>query len=131
MEDESLSTSKVVSVKVEPGICGLTCVIEVRKKGRYAVSLHAVESDCRQVRRLFQNLHEMNMRDLFAPVSRNPVFLSAQQAGCHPSCPVPVAVLKGVEVAMGMALPRNATIRFSSRKGKSTRGRPVKADKTG
>jgi hypothetical protein len=115
VENPSSSSSKAIRVKIEPGICGFGCVIEVHKKARYTVSLQVAESDCKHVRRLFQNLHEMNMKDLFAPISRNPVFLSAQQAGCHPSCPIPVAALKGVEVAMGMALPRDVTIRFTSR----------------
>lgn len=115
MEEPSSSSSEAIRVKIEPGICGFGCVIEVHKKARYTVSLQVAESDCKHVRRLFQNLHEMNMKDLFAPISRNPVFLSAQQAGCHPSCPIPVAALKGVEVAMGMALPRDVTIRFTAR----------------
>jgi hypothetical protein len=54
----------------------------------------------------------MTLKELFAPVNRNPVFVSAQRAGCHPSCPIPVAILKAVEVAMGMALPRDAVIKF-------------------
>lgn len=116
MEDPSSSSSKAIRVKIEPGICGFGCVIEVHKKARYTVSLQVAESDCKHVRRLFQNLHEMNMRDLFAPISKNPVFLSAQKAGCHPSCPIPVAALKGVEVAMEMALPRGVCIRFTSGK---------------
>lgn len=122
MENPCSASSKVIRLKVEPGVCGFACVIEVHKEGRYTVSLRVADSDCMHVRRLFQNLHGMDMRDLFAPITTNPVFLSAQQAGCHPSCPVPVAALKGAEVAMGMALPRNVTIRFVSRKGKKTHG---------
>ncbi|MGE5840519.1 MAG: DUF6951 family protein [Deltaproteobacteria bacterium] len=121
MGDLSSSSSKVIRVKVEPGICGLPCVIELRRSAKYSVLLKAADSDCKHVRRLFQNLHEMNLRDLFAPFSRNPVFLCAQQAGCHPSCPIPAAALKGVEIAMEMALPRNVSIRFTVRKGKRTR----------
>jgi hypothetical protein len=45
-------------------------------------------------------------------MTKNPVYVSAQQAGCHSSCPVPVAVLKAVEVAMEMALPRDVRIKF-------------------
>ncbi len=116
MENPSSSSSKAIRVKIEPGICGFGCVIEVHKKARYTVSLQVAESDCKHVRRLFQNLYEMNMGDLFSPISKNPIFLCAQKAGCHPSCPIPVAALKGVEVAMGMALPRDVTIRFTSGK---------------
>jgi hypothetical protein len=114
--------SKVIRVTAKPGVCGLICVIEAQKKAKYTVSLQVIESDCKHVRRLFHNLHEMNVRDLFAPVCKNPVFLSAQQAGCHPSCPVPVAALKAVEVAMEMALPRDVTIQFKSRRGQRTHG---------
>ncbi len=46
------------------------------------------------------------------PTTRNPVYLAADHAGCHPSCPVPPAVLKAAEVALEMALAHDATIRF-------------------
>ena len=49
------------------------------------------------------------------PVTRNPVYLAAQQSGCHASCPIPMAVLKAAEVAMEMALPRDVSIRFEGR----------------
>ena len=45
-------------------------------------------------------------------VSRNPVYLTAEKSGCHTSCVIPAAVLKAVEVAMGMALPREVRITF-------------------
>jgi hypothetical protein len=122
VEEPSSSSSEAIRVKIEPGICGFGCVVEVHKKARYTVSLQVSESDCKHVKCLFQNLHEMNMKDLFSPISKNPIFLSAQKAGCHPSCPIPVAALKGVEVAMEMALPRDVTIRFTSRKSKRTHG---------
>jgi len=112
------SGSKIIRVKADPGVCGFISVIEVQKKAKYIVSLKVTESGCKHVNRLFDNLREMTLRELFAPVSRNPVFLSAERAGCHPSCPVPVATLKAVEVAMEMALPREATVRFESPKSK-------------
>jgi Family of unknown function (DUF6951) len=77
-----------------------------------SVSIFITQSECKQIQRLAGSLTEMGLRELFTPVTRNPVFVLAQQAGCHPSCPVPVAVLKAVEVAMEMALPRDVEIRF-------------------
>ena len=122
MEDHSSSSSKVIRVKVEPGICAFACVVEVHRKARYIVSLQVADSECKHVRRLFQNLHEMTMKDLFSPINKNPIFSAAEKAGCHPSCPIPVAALKGAEVAMEMALPRDVTIRFKSRKSRRTHG---------
>jgi hypothetical protein len=53
------------------------------------------------------------MPELFKPVSRNPVYRAAEKSGCHSSCVIPAAVLKAVEVAMGMALPREVLITFA------------------
>ena len=112
MGSRSPSKSKAIRVTAEPGICGFPCVIEARRTGRYTVSIKIEGSECKHGQRLSELLEKITMKELFAPVTRNPVFLSAQKAGCHPSCPVPVAILKAVEVAMEMALPRDAVIKF-------------------
>ena len=104
--------TQTIRVEAEPGICGFPCVIEARKKGPRAVSLKITGSECEHIKRLSENVVEMGLRDLFKPITKNPVYVSAQQAGCHPSCPVPVAVLKAAEVAMDMALPRDVYIKF-------------------
>lgn len=103
---------RIVRVEVEAGICGFSCVIEAQKTGRRHVSVRISGSDCEHIRRLSQTVNEMDLKDLFRPMTKNPVFISAQQSGCHVSCPVPTAVLKTVEVAMEMALPKNVTIEF-------------------
>ena len=59
----------------------------------------------------------MTLKELFMPVTRNPVYIAAEQSGCHPSCPIPAAALKAVEVAMEMALPRDVSIRFEQCQG--------------
>jgi hypothetical protein len=70
------------------------------------------DSECEHVQRLSESLNEIGLRDLFAPISRNPVFISVERAGCHPSCPIPIAIMKAVEGAMDMALPKDVFIRF-------------------
>jgi hypothetical protein len=35
----------------------------------------------------------------------------------HPACPVPAAIIKAVEVAGGLALPRDASIKVSKDRG--------------
>jgi hypothetical protein len=76
------------------------------------VSLKITESDCKQIQRLAKRLGKISMPQLFTPVSRNPVYLAAEKSGCHTSCVIPAAVLKAVEAAMGMALPREVRITF-------------------
>ena len=114
MGDQSRSKSNVIRVRAEPGICGFPCVIEVREEAYGLVSIKIAGSECKQIQRLSGNVKIIKLRELFAPVTKNPVYVSAQRAGCHTSCPIPMAVLKAVEVAMDMALPRDVVIKFES-----------------
>jgi hypothetical protein len=112
MEEPKPEEQPVIRVKVNPGICGFHCVIEGEKKDKYLIELRGRGSECKHIQRLFEQVREVSLRDLFAPISKSPVFQAAQQSGCHPMCPVPIAVLKTAEVTMGMALPRDAEIKF-------------------
>lgn len=112
VKTESKSKKDIIRVTSEPGICGFCCVVEARKTGQYTVSVKIEGSACEHAQRLSCLLEEMSLKDLFAPVTRNLVFVSAQRAACHPSCPIPIAVLKAAEVAMDMALPREVRINF-------------------
>ncbi len=98
---------------VDSGICGFESVVEARKRGKYAVSI-TIKSECKQVSKLNEMLSVLKLRDIFLPPNRNTVFYLAGQANCHSSCPVPIAILKSAEVEMGMALPRNVSIKFES-----------------
>ena len=112
MNDLPEKKELLVRVNVDPGICGFPCVIEGEKKDKYLVELRGQGSECKHIQRFFEQVREINLRDLFAPISKSPVFQAAQQSGCHPMCPVPIAVLKTAEATMGMALPKDAAIRF-------------------
>ena len=97
---------------IDAGICGFSCRIRARRIEARRVALQIGDTECRQIRQMAEKLDSLSLQDLFAPFARNPVYLAAQQAGCHASCAVPAAVLKTAEVAMEMALPRAVCIRF-------------------
>ncbi len=112
MEEQKADQQPPTRVSVNPGICGFPCVIEGERKDKYLVELRGRGSECKHIQKLFKQVQELTLRDLFAPISKSPVFQAAQQSGCHPMCPVPIAVLKTAEVTMGMALPKDAEIKF-------------------
>ena len=116
MNDQTQPKPKPIPIRVvaEPGICGLPCDIEAVREENYEVSIRITGAECKHIRRLSEQIGQMSMRDLFKPMTRNPIYSAAQRAGCHPSCPIPMAVLKAVEVAMEMALPCDVNIRFES-----------------
>ena len=106
------TSPKEVCVTVDPGICGFPCVIKARKMGGKMVALEISGSDCGQIKKLSERLAQISLKDIFAPISRNPVYALTEKSKCHLSCPVPVAVIKAAEVAFGMALPREVHIKF-------------------
>jgi hypothetical protein len=115
--EEIESHSKDTCATVNAGICGFTCRIRAWKIDRKAVGLAVSESECQQIRAFSDSVKKMTLKEVFTPVTRNPVYLAAERSGCHASCPVPAAVLKAAEVAMEMALPQDAVIRFEPCKG--------------
>jgi len=104
--------SNDICIAVAPGICGFSCVVKAHKQNKKLVTLKITGSECKQIQRISKSLKKITLNELFVPVTRNPVFLAAEHAGCHPSCPIPIAVLKAAEVAMEMALPREVSIKF-------------------
>jgi hypothetical protein len=103
----------VACTKVDPGICGFPCIVKAQKSGARTVSIEIAGSECKQIQKLSGLLQEMSLQELFKPITRNPVMIAAQKAGCHTSCTIPLAVLKSVEVAMEMALPRDVKLEVS------------------
>ena len=101
-----------VCVQVSPGICGFNCRVYAQKIEKRAVALRIEGSECKQIQRLAKTVTQISMRDLFKALTKNPVFVSAEKAGCHSTCSVPTAILKSAEAAMGMALPSEVMIKF-------------------
>jgi hypothetical protein len=101
-----------ISLSVKPGICGFNCMIKAQVSGKRIASIEIAESDCTMIQKLSRNISEISMHDLFVPLTKNPIFIAAEQAGCHLACPVPVAVVKACEVILGLAIQKNVSILF-------------------
>ena len=114
----SENRSSDTCVSVNAGICGFTCRIKAWKIDKRTVGLEISESECQQIQDFSELLSQLSLNEIFMPITRNPVYLAAEHSGCHPSCPIPAAVLKAAEVAMEMALARDASIRFEPCKRK-------------
>ena len=77
--------------------------------------LLTIESECEAVQRLAA---ELTQADPFREVTfsgAGPLTLQlAAKYLPHAACPVPVGIIKAVEVAAGLALPADATIKLST-----------------
>jgi hypothetical protein len=85
-------------------------VTATRRPGR-KIGL-SLESDCEMVRKMLEDIAELEQMDVFKGFLDNPVYRSAAKRLKHVACPVPSGVLKALEVEAGLNLPKDATIVF-------------------
>jgi hypothetical protein len=97
----------MAKVEIAAGVCGFVSTVEVTSDGDSATV--SVVSECELVRRLADAVREV---DVIGAVAGNAVYTSARQAHMHAACPVPCGIVKAVEVAANLALPRDVAIRF-------------------
>ncbi len=100
----------MAKAKIEAGICGHQANVEATLKDKYVVALK-IESDCKHIQKLAENLTEVNALNEISFRRGSPEILQKGAEFCtHASCPVPVGIIKTVEVAAGLALPQVAKI---------------------
>jgi hypothetical protein len=101
---------------INSGICGFTATVETRMDGsRCTVT---VDSDCDAIQRLAQELTEVEPFQEITFRGEGPRTLRLGAKHCyHPACPVPVGIIKAIEVEAGLALPADAAIRLSKTSG--------------
>ena len=115
MDSEFRHKSDDVRLRVDPGICGFPCTVCAQKLRGRKVELGIEGSECRQIQRLSEFISQIEFRDILKPVTVNPIFVSAEKAGCCSSCPVPTALIKAAEVALGLALQRDIIMHFQTK----------------
>lgn len=96
--------------EIHAGNCGYTTIVHAEANGRQSTRLH-IESDCKAIRRLAEHLTEVNTFNEISFRGGFPEVLKRGHEFCsHAACPVPVGIIKALEVANGLALPGEATI---------------------
>jgi len=98
-------------ISVEAGICGFTSTIEVSKLSAKRVRVD-ITSDCEMVSKLGEQLHDVEWRNALK-LPENPLLCKcAHRCIRHIACPVPIAILKAIEVEVGIALAKDIVIHF-------------------
>jgi hypothetical protein len=100
-------------VVINPGICGFTTAVEVTKEAKRMVSI-GITSDCEQIAGLSKSLKELNIWDVLNQGADCEVHRQATRHRLHSVCPVPIGILKAIEVEAGLALPRDVIIHFET-----------------
>jgi hypothetical protein len=98
-------------VTVEPGQCGYTANIEVdfdSAKGSCSVG---IQTSCPNLREFASCLHEVRPAEEGC-WDKSSVHQLMRGTCSHTACPVPIGVIKAVQVAAGFKKPVDAHIRF-------------------
>lgn len=75
----------------------------------------SIESDCEAVQSLAKELKEVEPFGEISFRGEGPLTLKLAAKHCHhAACPVPVGIIKTVEVAAQLALPADVSIKLSS-----------------
>lgn len=94
------------------GICGFETLVEARMDGDECVL--TITSNCKSIQRLASELSRVDPYREFTYRGEGPVIFKLAAKYCaHAACPVPVGIIKAVEVAAGLALPKDVNIRLS------------------
>lgn len=73
-----------------------------------------IESDCKAISRLAAELTEADPFREFTHRGEGPLTMQLAAEYCsHAACPVPVGIIKAVEVEAGLALPADVSIKLS------------------
>ena len=102
----------MAKAEIHAGICGFNTTVRTAMDG--SVCKVSIESDCQAIQKLAEHLTEVDPLGELSSRRRMPKTLDAGHQYCtHAACPVPVGVIKAVEVAAQLALPADATIKLS------------------
>lgn len=100
----------MIRVEVDAGVCGMNTVIKADSPDMQKVTLD-IESGCPDIQKAAEELKELDaMQEVFGKVGNTSVYEILRKHCKHAACPVPSAIIKAVEAAAGLALPKGASI---------------------
>jgi hypothetical protein len=92
------------------GICGFKTEVSAEKSDGFNVLLD-IQTDCPAFSDLNNQLKEVDsMACIMDKVGEGPIYEACRIDCKHSSCPIPMGIVKVVEVAAGLALPKDVTV---------------------
>jgi len=102
----------MAKAEIFAGNCGYNTEVEATMDGK-VVKLH-IASECPAMQKMAEGLKEVNPYQEISFKRAMPKIHEAGHKHCtHAACPVPVGIIKAVEIEAKLALPTDVTIRLS------------------
>ena len=104
-------------VSVMSGICGMITEIRATSDDQARKVQLEINTRCENIQKLAQNLKVVDPMEEISFRGKGPKTLRMAAKHCkHTACPVPSGIIKAIEVASGLALPKDASIQVSQEK---------------
>lgn len=98
--------------EIHSGICGFTTVVEATMNAK--VCNLVISSDCEAIQKLAQDLKQVNPFQEISFRQSIPQTIQLSMQHCpHAACPVPVGIIKAIEVEAKLAVPADVSIKLS------------------
>ena len=102
--------------QIDAGICGFLTTVVAESQDNQQVTLQ-IESTCDKIKNLAAVIMSQNPIDAYVeilPTGRSLILKTAaeQLTGCCAGCVVPAGIFKAMQVAAGLALPKEIRIKF-------------------
>jgi hypothetical protein len=108
-----LKEHAMVHVEVDAGICGFKTDVQVSSDDNQKAHVK-IQSGCTDIMALAEELKDIDcFAEVFSKLGTSPLYLAAQKHCKHAACPVPMAILKGLEVECGLALPKDVKVKIT------------------
>ena len=102
----------MAKAEIFSGICGFSTTVETKMNG--AKCTLSIDSECSAIKRMAEHLAEVDPFREFTFRGQGPETFDVAEKYCsHAACPVPVGIIKAVEIEAGLALPADVTIKLS------------------
>jgi hypothetical protein len=98
--------------EINAGVCGHMTAVEAEMEGK--VCKLSITSDCKAIQELAKELPEVNpMMEISCKRATPQTLLMGMKHCYHAACPVPAGIIKAIEVAAKLALPKDVLIKVS------------------
>jgi hypothetical protein len=105
----------MAKAEIFAGNCGFSTQVETTMDGK--VCKVKITSECAAIQRMANELTEVNP---YGEISFRRAMPKTHEMGhkycTHAACPVPVGIIKAIEIEAGLALPTDVTIKLSKTK---------------
>jgi len=102
---------RMTRAEIKPGSCGEKTTVEVEKKGPRELEI-SMDTRCHKIEEFASLVQGMEWTEALEAMCESRVYRAATRARLHPSCCVPPALIRAIEIELGAAVPEAMRVEF-------------------